>query len=277
MNRLAGSASVPELEAAALRLRKRVVRMASGKGEGYVGQGLQSADLLAVLFGSELRWQPEPGEDPEVDRFVLSTGHYSIALWAVLAELGILPEEELDRYGDDGHRVAMSTERAGGVPGVELTGGSLGHGLGVGTGIAIGRQKLGHSGRTFVYLTDGELQEGSTWESAMFAGDKALEGLVAVIDVNRTQADGPLVLEVEPVAEKLRAFGWWAEDVNGNDVGELLAGFAAAREVSGQPKALVCQTRIGFGVPLIMAREKNHFIRVSPHEWDTVIEELEAQ
>jgi transketolase len=269
------SLSVAELQETALRLRKRVVRMAAGRGEGYVGQGLQAADLLAVLF-AEMNWRAEPGEDPDVDRFVLSTGHYSIALWAALAEAGAIGEDDLDTYGEDGSRIAMSTERGGGVPGVELTGGSLGQGLGVGVGIALGRRLRGHRGRTFVYLTDGELQEGSTWESAMLAGDKGLGRLTAVIDVNRTQADGPLVLEVEPVAEKLRAFGWWAEDVDGNDVAEIVAALAAAAEISDRPRALVCQTRLGAGVPLIAGRERNHFVRVSPHEWDTVAAELEA-
>jgi transketolase len=264
-----------ELRETALRLRKRVVRMAAGRGEGYVGQGLQAADLFAVLF-AEMDWRPEPGDDPDVDRFVLSTGHYSIALWAAFAEQGVIAEDDLDTYGEDGSRIAMSTERNGGVPGVELTGGSLGQGLGVAAGIALGRRLRGHRGRTVVYLTDGELQEGSTWESAMLAGDKGLDRVLAVVDVNRTQADGPLVLEVEPVAEKLRAFGWWAEDVDGNDVSALLAAFEAAAAVGDRPKALVCRTQIGAGVPLIVGRERNHFVRVSPHEWDTVAAELEA-
>jgi transketolase len=266
-----------DLHALAKRLRRRVVGMASGKGEGYVGQGLQSADLMAVLFGSQLNWRPDPGDDPDVDRFVLSTGHYSIALWAAFAEVGVLSEAELDEYGADGSAVAMSTERAGGIPGVELTGGSLGHGLGVATGIAIGRRMRGHTGRTVVYLTDGELQEGSTWESVMFAGDRELDTLVAVVDVNRTQADGELVVEVEPVAEKFRSFGWWAENADGNDVESLVTAFEAAAATTGKPKAIVCHTQIGFGVPLIMARERNHFVRVSPDEWETVATELEAE
>jgi transketolase len=265
-----------ELQDAALRLRKNVVQMAAGRGEGYVGQGLQAADILAVLFLREMNWRADPGDDPDVDRFLLSTGHYSIALWAVFAELGILGEDDLDSYGEDGSRIAMSTERDGGVPGVELTGGSLGQGLGVGVGIALGRRMRGHRGRTYVYLTDGELQEGSTWESAMLAGDASLDTLIAVIDVNRVQADGPLVLEVEPVAEKLRAFGWWAEDVDGNEIPELVAGFEAAAEVADRPRALVCHTEMGAGVPLILNRERNHFVRVAPHEWDAVRAELEA-
>lgn len=265
-----------ELQEVAHRMRKSVVRMAAGKGEGYVGQGLQMADLMAVLFRSEMNWKPEAGDDPEVDRFVLSTGHYSIGLWSAFAELGLLGPNDLDSYGEDGSRIIMSTERGGGVEGVELTGGSLGHGLGVGVGIALGRKLRQHSGRTFVYLTDGEVQEGSTWESAMLASYKQLDRLVAVIDVNRVQADGPLVLEVEPVSEKLRAFGWWAEDVNGNDIPEILAGFEAAAKVDNRPKALVCHTEMGFGVPLILNRERNHFVRVAPHEWDAVRTEVEA-
>ncbi len=270
-----GDVSAAELEAVALRLRRFVVQMAAGKGEGYVGQGVQAADLMAVLFRSELNWRPDPGDDPEVDRFVLSTGHYSIALWAAFAELGLLGEADLESYGADGSRIIMSTERGGGVEGVELTGGSLGQGLGVGVGIALGRRLREHTGRTFVYLTDGELQEGSTWESAMLAGYRRLDRLVAVIDVNRVQADGPLVLEVEPVAEKLRAFGWWAEELDGNDVPAILAGFEAAAAVTDRPRALVCHTEMGFGVPLIHSRERNHFVRVAAHEWDAVKAELD--
>jgi transketolase len=269
-----GTLQAAELEDGAQRLRKNVIRMAAGRGEGYVGQGLQAADILAVLFLREMNWRADPGDDPDVDRFVLSTGHYSIALWAAFAEVGILSGEDLDTYGEDGSRIAMSTERHGGIPGVELTGGSLGQGLGVGVGIALGRRMRGHRGRTYVYLTDGELQEGSTWESAMLAGYKNLDSLIAVIDVNRVQADGALVLEVEPVAEKLRAFGWWAEDVDGNQIPELLAGFEAASEISDQPKALICHTEMGAGVPLIENRERNHFVRVAPHEWDAVRAEL---
>src|SRR3954453_11571947 len=131
---MAMSPSVAELEGAALRMRRFVVQMAAGKGEGYVGQGVQAADLMAALFNSEMNWRPDPGDDPDVDRFVLSTGHYSIALWAAFAELGLLDDADLDSYGADGSRIIMSTERGGGVEGVELTGGSLGQGLGVGVG-----------------------------------------------------------------------------------------------------------------------------------------------
>ncbi len=247
-----------------------MVRMAEGKGEGYVGQGLQAADMMAVLFCSELRLAGSGGQD----RFILSTGHYSIALWAAFAEAGLLPEAELDGYGSDGHPVAMSTIE-GGLPGVELTGGSLGHGPGVAAGLALGLRMRGSQGRVFVYLSDGELQEGSVWEAAMFAGARGLENLWAVVDINRTQADGPLVLEVEPCAAKLRAFGWACVEADGHDIGALLDGLARLRGAAG-PKALVCHTEIGHGVRLIADRERAHFVRVDDHEWEQVRLELEG-
>lgn len=243
--------------------------MAAGKGEGYVGQGLQAAELMAVLFCDELdRGAAEP------DRFILSTGHYSIALWAAFAEAGLMPEEDLSHYGEDGHPVAMSTIE-GAVPGVELTGGSLGHGLGVGAGLALGNKLRDSAGRVFVYLTDGELQEGSVWEAAMFAADKSLRDLWAVVDINRTQADGPLVVEVEPVAAKFRSFGWAVAEADGNDIGSLRKALGELRESAG-PKALICHTELGHGVSLITGRERAHFVRVDDDEWERVRQELEG-
>jgi transketolase len=264
-----------ELRERAKAIRRHVVRMAAGKGEGYVGQGLQAADIFAALLLDELRLDGH--EDPAVvDRFVLSTGHYSIVLWAAFVELGWMSESQLDSYGADGHPIAMSTER-GLQPHVELTGGSLGHGLEVAAGIAYGRRLKGESGRVFCYMTDGEVQEGSIWEASMFAADKQLGNLVNVIDINRTQADGPLVLEIEPVAKKLDAFGWWTAEVNGNDVDQVQHALAEARAVTDCPKAIVCHTTIGYGVPLVVGRERNHFVRVDPSEWELVAHQVEEE
>ena len=263
-----------ELRRRAKQIRRNVVTMASGKGEGYVGQGLDVADILAVLFLSEMRYDPvERG--PKTDRLIFSAGHYSIGLWAALAEAGHLEGHDLGSYGGDGATLIMSTLE-GHPPLIELTGGSLGHGLGVAAGLAVGYRIRGRPARIFNFMTDGEIQEGSTWESAMFAGHERLGNLVNVIDVNRTQADGALVLEIEPLVEKWRAFGWWSETVDGNDIGQLLDVFEAARDVRDVPKAIVCRTTLGRGVPLIMERERNHFVRVDDHEWDAVARQLEA-
>jgi transketolase len=263
----AGTAA--ELAARAHNIRRNVVRMATGKGEGYVGQGLDAAEILAALFCSELRL----GAGPDDDRFILSPGHYSIALWAAMAEAGMLDAGLLDSYGADGSDIIMSTHR-GAVAGVELTGGSLAHGLPVAAGMAIGNALAGRRGRIATFVSDGELQEGSQWEAIMFAGHRRLSSLLMVLDVNRTQADGPLVIEHEPLVEKLRAFGWWCEDVDGNDVSAILAGLDAAR-ADDRPKALVCRTRLANGVPLLMQRDRAHFVRVGDDEWQTVAGQLE--
>jgi transketolase len=266
--------SAEDLRNRAKQIRRNVVRMCSGKGEGYVGQGLDVADILTVLLCSEMRYDPID-RSPDVDRLIFSAGHYSIGLWAALAEAGHLGDLDLDSYGADGTTLIMSTHE-GHPPLIELTGGSLAHGLGVAAGLALGYRMKGYPARVFNFMTDGEIQEGSTWEAAMFASAKGLDNLVNVIDVNRVQADGDLVLEIEPLAEKWRAFGWWVDEANGNDIGELLAAFGRARVVSGLPKAILCRTTLGFGVPLIMDRERNHFVRVDDDEWDAVARQLET-
>lgn len=261
--------AVADLEGRAHNIRRNVVRMATGKGEGYVGQGLDAAEILAVLFCSEMRL----GTGTDDDRFILSPGHYSIALWATMAEAGMLDAGLLDSYGADGSDVIMSTHR-GAVAGVELTGGSLAHGLPVAAGMAIGNELAGRGGRVITFVSDGELQEGSQWEAVMFAGHRKLSSLLMVLDVNRTQADGPLVIEHEPLVEKLQAFGWWCQDADGNDIAAILAGLDAARD-DPRPKALVCRTRLANGVPLLMQRDRAHFVRVGDDEWQTVSEQLE--
>jgi transketolase len=266
--------TVDALRARAKQIRRNVVRMCSGKGEGYVGQGLDVADILAVLFLSEMRYDPVD-RGPDVDRLIFSTGHYSIGLWAALAEAGHLEGFDLDSYGADGSTLIMSTHE-GHPPMIELTGGSLGHGLGVAAGLALGYRIKGHPARIFSFMTDGEVQEGSTWEAAMFAAARGLDHLVNVVDVNRTQADGDLVLEIEPQVEKWRAFGWGAEEYDGNDADALLAASPRARAETGRPKAVICRTTLGQGVPLIMERERNHFVRVDDGEWDAVARQLEA-
>ena len=267
-------ADLAALRATATRLRRHMLTMARGQGQGYIGQGLGLADLLAVLYFHELRYDPANLAWPERDRFLLSTGHYSIALWAALAEAGILPVEELSTYGADDSRLEMSTLDT--TPGVEVIGGSLGHGLGQGVGQALGLRLSGSEARVFVELSDGEMQEGSTWEAAMSASHFDLDGLVALVDCNGIQADGPMVLDMEPVAEKWRAFGWRTAEIAGNDVEAIVTALHAARRREGKPHAIVLRTLPGKGVSRIERSEKSHFFRVDPVEWDGIIAEFEA-
>jgi transketolase len=265
--------AIEDLRRRASGIRRRVLEQASGRGEGYVAQGLQCADVFATLFFSELDVFDRAHDDPDRDRFLLSVGHYAIALYAVLVEAGVLDPTLLPSYGEDGSVLTLGAE-PGVLPGIEFAGGSLAQGLGVGAGLAWGLRRRGGSGRAVVYVSDGELQEGSTWEAAMFAGHHGLSNLLAVIDVNRTQADGALVLEVEPVTAKFRAFGWWAVDVDGHDIDALCAAFAEARREQERPTALVVHTTLGKGSPTLEQRPRAHFVRVRPDEWPTIADEV---
>ena len=267
------SADIPALRQRATRLRRHMLEMARGQGQGYIGQGLGIADVLAALYFHELRYDLDDLSWAERDRFLLSTGHYSIALWAALAEAGILPVEELGTYGADDSRLEMSTLDT--TPGVEMIGGSLGHGLGQAVGQALGLRLSGSDARVFVELSDGEMQEGSTWEAAMSASHFRLDGLVALIDCNGIQADGPVVLDMEPVAAKWRAFGWEVTEIDGNDMTAVVAALMMARSLNGLPKAIVLRTSPGKGVQRIETSEKSHFFRIDVDEWDGIVADFE--
>ena len=262
------------LKERAKAMRRHMLRMSRAMGQGYLAQGLGIADALAAIYFHELRYDPAALQWPERDRFILSTGHYSIALWAAFAEAGIVPLHELDSYGRDGSRLAMSTMDS--TPGVEMIGGSLGHGLGQAVGMALGLRLNNTQARVFVEFSDGELQEGATWEAMMAGASFRLDNLVALIDCNGIQADGSIVLDIEPVAEKCHAFGWDAAEIDGNDMGEIVDALHGARKRDGKPKAIVLRTLPGRGIATLERREKAHFVRVEPHELASFADELEA-
>ncbi|ARJ07726.1 transketolase (plasmid) [Cnuibacter physcomitrellae] len=252
-----------------------MLRMAADKGEGYIAQGLDIADLLAVVYFRELRHDPRDPDWTERDRFVLSIGHYSIALYAALHRAGYIPEEALETFGLNGADLALSTFDD--QPGVEITGGSLGHGLGQAVGMALGYRLDGNPGRILCLISDGELQEGSIWEAAMAGAHHGTDNLTVLIDSNGIQADGPTVLRMEPIADKWRAFGWDTVEVDGNDVGAIAGAFDDLRDRDGRPKAIVLRTTPGSGIPTLERRERAHFVRVEPAEWSALLEELERE
>jgi transketolase len=274
-NAPAGTPDFDTLRERALNLRRLMLEMASGKGQGYIGQVLGIADLLAVLYFHEMRYDPANTAWSDRDRFLLSTGHYSMALWATLMEAGMMSRDRTADYGMDGAGLEMST--LDDKPGVEIVGGSLGHGLGQAIGMALGCRLDRRDSRIFCELSDGEMQEGSTWESAMAAPHFKLDRLVALIDCNGIQADGRLVMGIEPVREKWAAFGWAAQEIDGNDHRALVAALEAARAVDGKPKAIVLRTKLGKGVPTLESREPQHFLRTEDSEWATFRAELEAR
>ena len=281
------AATVDVLRERAVAVRRRVIQMVRALGHGYLGQGLGASDIFTALYFHELERDPsQPVDawlaDPDRDRFVLSVGHYAIGLFAALAELGVYTDEELATYGQDGSDVEQNaTEFARGF---EVTGGSLGQGLSQAIGMALGARLNEAEGRrpfrVYVLVSDGELQEGQVWEAIMAADHYRLDNLVALFDLNKLQADGPpsQVMGIEPVHEKLRAFGWNVSRIDGNDLAALLAAFADARRVKGQPSAIVCDTLPGKGVPSVEQREKVHYVRPrDPKELDGLAEELEEE
>ena len=191
---------VADLAAAADRIRHHILDMGEVQGQGYVGQGLGFADVLAVIYKDLANYRPEDPEWADRDRVLLSMGHYAIAEYAALAEAGIIPVDELETYGSDDSRLPMSGMSTY-TPGMEISGGSLGHGLGVAVGMALGLRFQGNAARVINMMSDGELDEGSTWEAAMAAAHHGLGNLLCVVDMNGLQADGPTkgVLRTEPV------------------------------------------------------------------------------
>jgi transketolase len=267
---------IERIRQTAYRIRRNALNMGEVQGQGYIGQALGVADILAVVYTDQLQFRPEDPHWPDRDRFLLSIGHYAIALYAALAEAGTIPLVELETYGSDDSRLPMSG-MASYTPGMEISGGSLGHGLGVATGMALGLRHLGNPARVFNLLSDGELDEGSTWEAAMACAHHGLDNVTAIVDVNALQADGPTagVLRTEPVVDKWRAFGWHARRVDGNDVAALVSAFDDVRSHRGSPSVLICDTRIGRGAPLLESREKAHFLRVEQHEWQIARDQLQ--
>ena len=267
---------IERIRQAAYRIRRNALDEGEVQGQGYIGQALGVADVLAVVYNDQLRYRPEDPHWPDRDRFLLSIGHYAIALYAALAEAGTISLEELETYGSDDSRLPMSA-MASYTPGVEISGGSLGHGLPVATGMALGLRHQGNGARVFNLLSDGELDEGSTWEAALACAHHGLDNVTAIVDVNALQVDGPTagVLRTEPVTDKWRAFGWHALRVDGNDIAALVDALDELRAHRGSPSVLICDTRIGRGVPLLENRDKAHFMSVAEHEWQIARTQLE--
>ena len=271
------SAPSTSLAQRAHNIRRHALRMGQVQGQGYVGQALGAADLLAVSYFHAMTYKPEDPEWEQRDRFYLSIGHYAIALYAALIEADIIPLDELETYGSDDSRLPMSG-MATYTPGMEITGGSLGHGLGIAVGACLGLKRKASSAFVYNLLSDGELNEGSTWEAAMSASHWKLDNLIAIIDVNNQQADGHSseVLAFEPIVDRWQAFGWFTQRVDGNDLNALVAAFDAARQHDGaQPRVIICDTKMGKGVAFLETREKTHFIRVDEHEWDVALNNLD--
>lgn len=265
------------LERRAWNIRRHALRMGEVQGQGYIAQALDIADVLATAYFHAMRYEPANPDWEGRDRFLLSNGHYAIALYAALIEAGIIPEEELETYGSDESRLPMSG-MASYTPGMEMSGGSLGLGLSIAVGKALGLKRKGAQARVYTLFSDGELDEGSVWEAILSAAHFQLDNLIAIVDVNNQQADGPstAMLGFEPLKAKLDAFGWFTQRIDGNDLNAVRAAFDAAKNANGgRPSMIIADTLMGKGIPFLEAREKNHFIRVEADEWQLALAALE--
>lgn len=251
----------------AVRIRMRATEMVAIQGFGYLGQALSSAEIFAVLFGGAMRYGH--------DRFVLSPGHYVISLFAAGAETGLLDPGKLAAYGRDGAELeAIGSER---TPLADLVCGSLGQGLSGAIGFALAAQLAGEDRDVFAFLSDGEMEEGQVWEAAMFAAHRRLHRLVAVIDANNSQVDGPVtsVTTLEPLSDKWRAFGWRVAEVDGHDV-EALRGALASRHDADGPLVIIARTDILGRLRAIPPTVDGHFIKLDPALQAAILSELEA-
>jgi transketolase len=272
-------ATLQELQQSAYRIRRFALRMGEVQGQGYIGQALGYADVLAVAYGHAMKLNPSDPKWEGRDRFLLSHGHYAIAHYAALLEAGVILEDELESYGSDDSRLPMSG-MATYTPGMEISGGSLGQGLAIGVGMALALKQKNNPAFVYNSMSDGELDEGSTWEAAMGAAHHKLDNLICLVDINNQQADGNSneVMGFEPLADKWLAFGWHVQRVAGNDLAAVLAAFDTARNLKEKkPRVLLFDTLMGKGVPFLETREKNHFIRVDAPEWQQAIATLDAQ
>jgi transketolase len=265
------------LEQRAWAIRRNSVLMGEVQGQGYIGQALGVADVLAVSYFHAMTYRADDPEWEGRDRFYLSIGHYAIALYSAMIEAGILPEDEIPTYGMDDSRMPMSG-MASYTPGMEITGGSLGQGLGIAVGAALGLKRKNSDRFVYNLLSDGELGEGSTWEAVMSATQWKLDNLIALVDFNNQQADGPSreALANGAEAPKWSAFGWYAQQVDGNDLAALVQAFDNAKShPEPVPRVIICNTKMCKGVPFLETRESTHFIRVEADEWAKALAHLD--
>jgi len=240
-------------------IRVTALQMVTRAKASHIGGALSITDILAVLYGQVLHVQPDAPDLPTRDRFILSKGHCCVSVYAALALRDFIPVAELQTYAQNGSRLMSHISHK--VPGVEFSTGSLGHGLPFGTGKALAAKKRGAAWRTFVLLSDGELDEGSNWEAIMFAAHHQLDNLVAIIDYNKLQSLGTneSTLRLEPLADKFGAFGWSVREIDGHDHAALQQALNSVPWEPGKPSMLIAHTTKGKGVSFMENKVEWHY------------------
>lgn len=257
------------------RVRRALVKMIYDSKSSHIGTGLSMVEALAILYFRILNIDPKNPKDPKRDKFILSKAHGSAALYATLAERGFFGPDMLAKYYVDGGCLPGHLDRLS-APGIESSGGSLGHGLGLGIGMAIANRYDKNPGRIYVMLGDGECNEGSVWEAFMLAPQLKLNNLTALIDFNFIQSLGRTndILDQSNLAERLRCFGWEAENIDGHDLAALSARFEQAPPAD-RPRAFVMQTVKGKGISFMEDKLLWHYRSPNPEEYKLALEELQ--
>ena len=267
---------IATLERQAKAIRCLSMEMIGNAGSGHPGGALSSAEIMSVLYFHILRVDPNNPDWDERDRFVLSKGHGTASWYAALCERGFFPQDELKLFRQAGGILQGHPDMRK-VPGVDMTAGSLGQGLSAALGMALAGRMQGKPYRVYALLGDGEIQEGQIWEAAMAAAHYKVDNLTAILDCNDVQLDGPVreVMEIAPVADKWRAFGWAVIDCDGHSVSDLLEAFEDAQAVQGKPCIIVAHTIKGKGVSFMENTCEWHGV-IDPGQLPSALEEVEA-
>jgi len=263
---------IANLEETARNLRVSIVRTLHKSQSGHTGGSLSAIDMITALYFHKMRHNPDDPHWEERDRFVLSKGHAAPAQYVTLAEAGYFPKEDLMMLRRLGSHLQGHPDSKG-TPGVEVCTGSLGQGLSMANGMALGLRLNGSNCRVYAMLGDGELQEGQVWEAAMAAAHYRLDNLCALVDVNGLQIDGEVakVMNVSPIADKFRAFGWNAIEIDGHDMASILDALDKAEEIKGKPTAIVAATVKGKGVSIFEHKASYHGVAPNDEELNTAL------
>ncbi|NJD01492.1 MAG: transketolase [Ruminiclostridium sp.] len=263
-----------DYKALAVKIRQHCIRMTNRGKSGHVGSMLSMADILTVLYGKILNVDPENPEWQERDRFILSKGHGGAAVYAALAEKGFFPTEWLDTYYMDNGKLSGHISHH--IPGVEFSTGSLGHGLPVAVGMAVAARYAKSGYRIFCMMSDGDCNEGSTWEAIMFAAQHRLDNLTVIIDYNRIQALGHMedVIEMEPFGKKLEDFGWAVKEIDGHNYDQIEESMRGLPLIKNKPSCILARTVKGKGVSSIENTVSCHYKYISDDKLDEALREV---
>ena len=261
----------------AAKIRAHAVTMTNLKHSGHVGSSLSMADLLTVLYEKVLRVDPKRPDWPERDRFVLSKGHAAAGLYAIMSEKGFFSKDWLKTYYCDDGRLCGHISHH--VPGVEFSTGSLGHGLPVAVGMALAAKRAGAKHRVFALLSDGDCNEGSTWEAIMFAAQHKFDNLIVIVDYNRIQALGKSgdVIDLEPFAKKVQDFGWAVKEIDGHNFQDIEQGFSVIPFEKSKPSFLIAHTVKGKGLSHLENTVASHYRCIDDDKLSAAYKELGVQ